>query len=325
MKLIAELCQNHNGDEALLEQMVHAAAEAGATHVKIQNIYVKNLTYRPQFEDGLVVNGVTHSIKRPFHSEYERLKTLELSEGTIRNFINLCLDLKVVPLTTCFARDDIKQCLDLGFPEIKVASYDCASFPLLRELAKSFKHIYVSTGATFDHEIAYAAQILNEQNTNFSLLHCVTKYPTQLHDFNLERLNYLQQFCTEVGLSDHSLVERDGIIASLSAIMLGASVIERHFTILEKDKTKDGPVSITPSMLNELASFSKLNQIERQAYLTSLAPEWKNILIGQSKRELTDEELLNRDYYRGRFASPIFEGQHNVTKMVFNWEETPLQ
>lgn len=325
MKLIAELCQNHNGDEALLEQMVHGAAEAGATHVKIQNIYVKNLTYRPQFEDGLVVDGVTRSIKRPFQSEYERLKTLELSESVIQRFIRLCHDLKVVPLTTCFVRDDIQHCLDLGFPEIKVASYDCASFPLLRELAKSFDHIYVSTGATFDHEIEHAAQILNKQNADFTLLHCVTKYPTQLHDFNLERLKYLKQFCKEVGLSDHSLVARDGITASLSAIALGATVIERHFTVLEKDKTKDGPVSITPSMLNELASFSKLDQNARQDYLTSLLPEWKKILIGQAKRELTDEELLNRDYYRGRFASPIFEGQHNMTKMIFNWEETPLQ
>ena len=324
MKFIAELCQNHNGDEAILNDMLHQASESGATHVKIQNIYVKNLTFRPQFEEGLIVNGEIRSIKRPFESEYERLKSLELSEKIVSKFVTSCKKINVIPLTTCFARDDVKSSADLGFEEIKIASYDCASFPLLRDVSQKFRHIYISTGATFDHEIEHAATVMKQHNADFSFLHCVTKYPTNLSDFNLARLFYLKKLVPNVGLSDHSLVKKDGIFASCAAIALGASIIERHFTILDEDKTKDGPVSITPSQLRELDEFARLDNKKQYESLNSTLPGWKQTLLGQEKRALSNEELLNRDYYRGRFASPIFEGDNNMTKMIFNWEETPV-
>ena len=74
--IIAELCQNHNGDLDILRKMVDAAAEAGASHIKIQHILTKNLVYRPAFEKGLISDGITHAIKRPWRPEYERLKAL---------------------------------------------------------------------------------------------------------------------------------------------------------------------------------------------------------------------------------------------------------
>ena len=152
-----------------------------------------------------------------------------------------------------FCKNDVLH-KQLGFEEIKVASYDCASYQLLRELRDNFKHVYISTGATFDDEIETAAQVFSDCKEKFSFLHCVTKYPTQLSDFNLARLKFLEKYSKAVGLSDHSLVSRDGVFATKCAIYLGASIIERHLPLAE-DKTKDGPVSVTPKLLKEISLF----------------------------------------------------------------------
>ena len=324
MKIIAELCQNHNGNEKILHEMVREAAEAGATHVKVQNIYVKNLTHRPEFDVGVSDNTQIKVVKRPFLLEYNRLQSLELNDKILERFIELCKEHDVIPLTTCFARDDVLHARQLGFEEIKVASYDCASYQLLRELRDNFKHVYISTGATFDDEIKTAAGIFDGCRDKLSFLHCVTKYPTPLSDFNLARLEFLKQFSNEVGLSDHSLVSRDGVFSTKCAVYLGASIMERHFTILAEDKTKDGPVSITPKLLRELSLFCSKDKNDQKKELDSILPNWETILIGDRQRVLSDEEILNRAYFRGRFASPRIKGRHDSSNMIYNWEETLL-
>ncbi len=324
MKIIAELCQNHNGDYKILSHMIEEAAKNGATHVKIQNIFTKNLTFRTQFENGLTLNDKIITIKRPFQTEYERLKKLELDYDVVSKFITRCKDFSVVPMTTCFARGDISDLINVGFEEIKIASYDCASFKLIKDLSNSFKCIYLSTGASYDEEIKLASKILNRAEVNFYLLHCVTKYPTKLYDFNLNKMIWLKKYSNNIGLSDHSHVKTDGIIASKIAIFLGANVIERHFTILDEQKTKDGPVSITPEMLREIIDFSKLSHSDQKLIIKKDLPDWESILLGNENRELSHEELLNRDYYRGRFATPRVKNKHHSSSMIFNWEEIEI-
>ncbi len=323
MKLIAELCQNHNGDFELVKRMVDAAAEAGATHVKIQTIYADYLSFRPQFEMGLEQEGKTLAIKRPWKPEYERLKKLELNPDDCAAFVEYCNSVGVEPLTTCFARGTVNEIKQQGFREIKVASYDCASYQLLRELADNFGYLYVSTGATFDDEIQNASEVLKEKKADFSFLHCVTIYPTPLEAMNLARIEWLNKYCDIVGFSDHSLVTRDGVIASKAAIACGAGVVERHFRILGADKTKDGPVSITAEQLRELAVFSNLSHEEQIVALDEQHPDWRT-MTGSQHRDLTESELLNRDYYRGRFATPRKAGDQRASAMIFNWEETKI-
>ena len=89
-QLIAELCQNHNGDEKIVEEMVHAAAESGADYAKIQSIDSNELTYRERFENGLIEGGKVKVIKRPYQSEYDRLKKLDLTEEFQLNFHKIC-------------------------------------------------------------------------------------------------------------------------------------------------------------------------------------------------------------------------------------------
>jgi N,N'-diacetyllegionaminate synthase len=319
-KLIAEFCQNHNGDFDLLERMVEAAAKSGATHGKMQTIFANTVTYRPQFEDGLIQSGDIKSIKRPYADEYKRLKGLEISYKETEKFIKVCNENEIIPMTTCFVRSHVNKLFDLGFRSIKVASYDCASFPMLRDLSNKFNEIIVSTGATYDDEVIHAADIL--KGTNFSMLHCVTLYPTPLDQMHMLRMDWLRTLAPSVGYSDHSLVTGTGLLASKAALTLGADIIERHFTLLPATETRDGPVSINKEQLQELSDFSKLSKDEQLIRMDYDYPNWK-VVIGKKNRMLTNEELLNRDYYRGRFASPRKETVSG-DRMIFNWEETPL-
>jgi N,N'-diacetyllegionaminate synthase len=319
-KIIAEFCQNHNGDFELLTRMIEEASKSGATHGKMQTIFAKNISFRPQFEEGLIQDGVVKSIKRPYYDEYKRLKSLEISYEQMGKFIKICNDNGLIPMTTCFSRDNINSLVEQGFNSIKVASYDCASFPMIKELANNFDELVISTGATYDDEIKDTARLLCDKN--FSFLHCVTLYPTPLDRMHMARMEWLKELNPEVGYSDHSLVSETGLLASKAALALGASVIERHFTILAADKTKDGPISINAKQLDEISKFSKLDTEEMIVQMDKNYPNWR-VVIGEKYRRLSDEELLNRDYYRGRFAS-LREESVSGSRMINNWESTTL-
>ncbi|TGL98079.1 general stress protein [Leptospira barantonii] len=313
--IIAECCQNHNGDREILKRMIHEAAKTGANYCKIQAIRSKELTHRERFDLGITENGITKTIKRPFEPEQERLKKLDLNLETEQWFVDECLRAGISPMTTVFTRDSVTDVKDMGFQAVKIASYDCSSYPLLRDVKKVWKKIYVSTGATKDAEIEYANEIL--EGSDYTFLHCVTIYPTPIKDLNLRRMNYLRRFTSRVGFSDHTKIADTGLTASKIALALGADCIERHFTVLGPTETKDGPVSVNPKELTELVEFSKLPKFERMERIKKEFPDWE-ISLGAQFRALTHEELLNRDYYRGRFAS-FRDGAP-----VYNWEDVIL-
>ncbi|MBM3706865.1 MAG: general stress protein [Actinobacteria bacterium] len=314
MKIITEFCQNHNGSFDILKKMICEAAEGGATHGKIQTIFADDLSFRERFEEGKIDSkGNIITIKRPYKQEYQRLKSLELSYDQHQLFIEECKKSGLIPLTTSFNITSICKLKDLGWQSIKVASYDCGSLPMIRALADNFNELIISTGATFDYEIENTANYLNNINKKFTFLHCITIYPTPLKYMNLKRMEYLKKFTQSVGLSEHSLVSTDGIKASIAAIYLGANTVERHFTVLPEEETRDGKVSVRKKHLKELVYFSKLSKNDQKEYIYKNVPEFEKML-GRYKRELIKEELLNRDYYRGRFCNKI------KGKQIFNWE-----
>ena len=136
-------------------------------------------------------------------------------------------------------------------------------------------------------------------------------------------MRFLQKFKAPVGFSDHSSSQRFPNLASMVAIYLKAQVIERHFSILSPGDTKDGKISIGPSELGKLAIFSKLPRYRQKEILDSHKYSWEKI-IGNYRRYMSKPELLNRAYYRGRFASRLSNRGPDSTEVVFNWEETPL-
>lgn len=314
MKLIAEFCQNHNGDMSILKDMVWSATESGATHGKIQTIFADDLSFRDEFERGVVDSqGNIAAIKRPYQVEYDRLKGLELEYKQHDEFIGECKKANLIPLTTAFNITSISHLKNMGWKSIKVASYDCGSLPLVDVLSDSFDELIISTGATYDDEIKATASLLNKKKKQFSFLHCVTLYPTPLNEMHLNRMNFLREFTKSVGLSEHSKTSESGVKACLAALYLGADVIERHFTILSEDETRDGAVSITGKHIKEISIFNGLTKIEQEYYIKEKIPEFASML-GKERRILSSGELSNRLYYRGRFCNKLND------KQVYNWE-----
>jgi sialic acid synthase SpsE len=310
-KIIAEVCQNHLGNREVISQMIREAAVAGAEYVKGQIIFSEDLTYRERFEQGIVENnGVVKAIKRPYKPEFERLRTLDLTPDDYRWFVEEAISNKIKPMVTIFSRRRIELAAKLPWPEkiVKVASYDCASYKLLDELCDVFDHLVVSVGGTTDEEIVKAVETVKKRGKKLTLLHCVISYPNTLDMCNLARLKWLKKHASSVGWSDHTKVSENGLKAAKVAAMLGADMIERHFTVLAQDQTKDGPISVNPETLRELVEFCHLPLKSKKKIIETEIPDWQ-VMLGSEKRELTHKEMLNRDYYRGRFAS-----------MVYNWE-----
>jgi sialic acid synthase SpsE len=313
INLIAEFCQNHLGDISILEQMVIEAKSSGATHAKIQGLYSNELTMRKEFEDP---DG---KLYRPYSKEFLRLKFLELSFETEGWFVQHCIKNSITPMITVFTHKGLERAKLAGFKSIKIASYDCASKPIIKKVLEFADEIVISTGATFWKEICETVDLINsckKQSQNIALLHARTIYPTKLEDFGLLRMSALRYFGFHVGLSDHTKPSDNQLIASKIAIVLGAEYIERHFTILEREKTKDGPISITPSELCELKEFTQKDRVDQLIDISNVD------LLGSlhcNSLEPSKEEILNRNYYRGRVAS-TYDGIQ-----VFSWEDIAIE
>lgn len=316
-KFIAELCQNHLGKIKLIEEMVKRCAKNGSSIVKIQHIFAEDLSERYQFENGLTKNGKILCITRPYENEFKRLKKLELNKQNLIKFIKICKKFNVEPAITCFNRSRVDEIYKLGFKTIKVASYDCGSYPLIKDLIKKFKKIIVSTGASYKHEIEKCSKILSKSSCEYSMLHCTTIYPTPLDKINIFKIKFLKSLCKTVGFSDHSNsigINKD--LASKLAIFYGAEIIERHITILDYNKTRDGIVSLYPEDIREIINFSNLSKNEQKKHLLNKYKFNFSILKKGINYKLSHVEKLNRDYYRGRFVSKI-----DNEKIFYNWED----
>ena len=277
MKIIAEMCQNHNGDMDLLETMVVEAAKNGADICKIQTIEAKHLIYWKEFEDFL-----------PYEKEYERLKSLELSIDDEKKFVAICRQNKVEPMTTVFEHRGFKRFNDVGYKLMKISGYSAQIvLPKIKEF--NFEHLYISTSSMTYREIEWLTKHLklNLPYRNYTLLNCTCVYPTPLEKLNLQNIEFYKKHFgfKNVGLSDHTNPHEDNLLSSKLAIYQGIDVLERHFTILGKDETRDGKVSITPDMLSELKRFSMLSPKE----------QYKEI------NELNETQKFNHHYYRNRF------------------------
>ena len=297
--------------------MIKEAASAGSTHVKIQSIFSQDVTNRKEFER---LESSSTYFSRPYIQEVNRLRELELSLDDHKFFIDYAHQKDLIPLTTIFTKDSAEKIGELDWPVsiVKVASYDGMSFPLIDILASKFKHLIISTGACYDEEIIEVNNKIKEKHPDVKItyLHCVTKYPQNVSDGRLLRINWLKQFSHSVGLSDHS--GRDfPVFLSKVAIYLGIDYLERHFTSRKFNETKDGPVSINKNELSNLVDFSKKN---KETQLSELTNEYSRDLLNKSltyqQSMSTIDEVRTRNYYRGRFASKNKDGSYN-----FNWNQ----
>ena len=268
MKIITELCQNHNGDISIVKDMVEQAKLGGADICKIQSIKADSLTNRSEYE-----------AFRTYQSEYDRFKELELSYDDEKKFIDFC-GKDIIPMTTIFSTNDYDYYNSLGYDYLKLSGYSMEAFDYGLKLDKfDFKHLVFSTSSLTLNEIKKC--IDNLKGVDFTILHCVCLYPTPFEKLNLQSIEHLKTLHDKVGFSDHS----DNLLPSKLAIFQGIDMLERHFTILDKEETRDGKVSVTPKELQEIKTFS--NYTKEGQYL---------VLNG-----FNEEQQFNHEYYQGRF------------------------
>lgn len=311
VRLIAEFCQNHNGKRTVLKSLIESAARSGFTHGKIQGLYSSELTKRVDFEDP------RSPIYRPYDREFERLRYLDLSIEDEKWFVGESLKFGIVPMITVFTHYGVERAKEAGFNSIKIASYDCSSLPLIKSAASFAKELIVSTGATAWLQVRETAELLmnlSQNGISVALLHARTIYPAKASDTGLARMIALRDFKIPIGFSDHSRPDTDELWATKFAIFFGAEIVERHYTVLEKSETKDGPVSIDEVQAREICRFANLSNSGRAQELISrmhLAGNYLNI----SDLNPSEIERTNSKYYRGRVASKIND------KEIFGWEE----
>lgn len=309
-RMIAELCQNHNGSFSVVKEMIDKCAEQRITFAKIQALYSDELVYRPEFESQ---TSNPLEMFRPFAKEKQRLSMLDLSPREEEQFVSLCDKAGIKAMITTFTHEGVRRAEGAGFKYVKIASYDSTNFELISRVLPFATELFISTGATTTTEIKALINflVLNNALKKTTILHCKTEYPNDLNRVNLGRLEYLRQFGLPVGFSDHSpaVLENGDLnpnrnLASLLAIHLGATVIERHFTVLPTNETKDGKISATAEDFEELITFSSSNEDKRISKLQEFEFDL-NIVIGNTENgyEPSVAEWLNRRYYQGRVRS----------------------
>ncbi len=245
--IIGEAGVNHNGKMSLAKKLVDVAQQTKVDFVKFQTFKVENVISK-HAKKALYQKKNTDSKS----SLYEMLKPLELSFNQFIELKQYCIKSKIEFLSTPHDLESIEFLNKLGQKYFKIASGDINNYPMLKEISSLKQNVILSTGMSDLNEIDKALNVLSKNglsNSKITLLHCTTEYPTPINDINLNAMVFMKDhFKLRVGFSDHSL----GFEASISAVALGAEVIEKHFTTSKKLKGPDHLASLEP---NELKKF----------------------------------------------------------------------
>lgn len=299
--IIAEAGVNHNGNPEMAFQLVNAAVEAGADAVKFQTFVADNMVTKDALKADYQRN-TTDS----YESQFAMLKRLELSHDMHHELMQYCNDCNIQFLSTAFDMESLEFLVsDLNVETLKISSGDLTNGPLLLAHAVTGKKLIVSTGMATNEEIEDALAVIAFGLINSSkkpsrqefksiydsdigqqalrekvtLLHCTSEYPAPFEDINLLAIKTMREtYGLKVGYSDHS----QGLLVPISAVSLGASLIEKHFTL---DRTLDGPdhmASLEPDELKEMVS--SIRKIE--------------VILGDGNKTPRSSEIKNRNIAR---------------------------
>lgn len=245
--IIAEVGVNHNGSLELAKKLVDVAVECGADAVKFQTFKAATLvTKSAKQADYQTANTGKQE------SQFDMLKRLELSEADHQELVDYCQLKNIEFMSTPFDLQSIQFLNGLGVNRFKIPSGEITNYPYLKMVGAYNKEIVLSTGMATLADIEAALNLLIESGTDkdkITILHATTDYPTQMQDVNLTAMQTIAQaFKVKVGYSDHT----PGIEVPTAAVALGASIIEKHFTL---DKNLPGPdhkASLEPQELQAM-------------------------------------------------------------------------
>lgn len=275
--IIAEAGVNHNGDIELAKKLIDVAVNAGADCVKFQT-----------FNAGRIA---THAAKKADYqaqttdrneTQHEMLRRLELTPAMHHELIAHCKILNIGFFSTGFDIKSVDFLASLGQNLFKIPSGEITNLPYLRHIGRLGKPIILSTGMSNMPEIESAIKALEQAGTprsKITVLHCTTEYPTPMCDVNLHAMQSIQtELGVAVGYSDHTL----GIEVAVAAVAMGATVIEKHFTLDRNLPGPDHKASLEPAELKTMVSSIRNIELALGDGVKQLAPsEAKNILVAR--------------------------------------------
>jgi len=245
--IIAEAGVNHNGNVDTAIKLCKAAKDAGADSIKFQTWKTENIISKnvEQAKYQQINTGLKES-------QYDMLKRLELSYNDFKQIKNYCDSIGIVFSSTADEEESLDFLLQLGVPFIKIGSGEINNIPFLRYIGSKKMPVLLSTGMSYLSDVDNAYRILKTAGTaDISILHCTTNYPCPYNDVNLNVLRTLKEsFHCPVGYSDHTI----GIEIPVAAVVMGASIIEKHFTLDTKMDGPDHAASASPQQFKEMVS-----------------------------------------------------------------------
>ena len=294
--IIAEAGVNHNGSLDMARKMVDAAVAAGADVVKFQTFKAEKM-----ISSGAPKAGYQMEATGTDESQLEMVKELELDESAHQSLFRYCRDKGTIFLSSPFDLDSIALLNRLGMQIFKIPSGEITNLPYLRKLGGLKKKLIMSTGMADLGEIEDALLALMQSGTppeDITVLHCNTEYPTSFEDVNLSAMLTIKAVFpgVNIGYSDHTV----GIEVPIAAVALGASVIEKHFTLDKNMKGPDHKASLEPDELK--AMVHAIRNIEKAlgSGLKKPSPsELKNKLIARKSifadRDICKGELFTEE------------------------------
>lgn len=280
--IIAEAGVNHNGSMDMAKQLVDAAADSGADYVKFQTFKTEKLV------SVLAKKAAYQTQNTNSDSQFEMLKKLELSEEQHHELVAYCKQKNIKFLSTAFDLESVDLLNTLNIQLFKIPSGEITNLPYLEKIGSLKKDVIISTGMCVMSEIEDAMTVLIDAGTNrndISVLHCTTDYPTAMQDVNLRAMLTIQkQLNVRVGYSDHTV----GIEVAIAAVAMGATIIEKHFTL---DKSLSGPdhkASLEPAELK--AMVTAIRSVENALGKWDKQPtetEQKNMLVARKSIHLS--------------------------------------
>lgn len=275
--IIAEAGVNHNGDMNIAKRLIEVAKAAGANAVKFQTFKTELLVSKnaPKADYQKATTDAAEN-------QFDMIKKLELSVEDHAVLIDYCREVGIEFLSSPFDLESIDLLHEIGLPLFKIPSGEITNLPYLKKIAAFNKSVILSTGMSTLEEVEEAVNLIVANGTDknkITLLHCNTEYPTPYEDVNLKAMQALKEtFGVEVGYSDHT----QGIEVPIAAVALGATVIEKHFTL---DKSLPGPdqlASLDPQELKQMVdSIRRIEKALGSGAKEVSTSEKKNIAIAR--------------------------------------------
>lgn len=329
--IIAEAGVNHNGSLDLAKQLIDKAVEAGVDIIKFQTFKSEKLVSKAAKQ----AEYQQRNIGKKDEGQLAMLKKLELSQAAHEELITYCNEKGIRFFSTAFDMDSIDYLHSLNMVLWKIPSGEITNYPYLRKIAQYQEPVILSTGMCELTDIEAALNVLLQfgvTKEQITILHCNTEYPTPFADVNLKAMLEIgEKLGVQIGYSDHT----KGIEVPIAAVALGATVIEKHFTL---DKNMEGPdhkASLEPDELKAMVSaIRNIEQALGSGHKTISESERKNIEIARKSivaacpikagELLTEENLTVKR--PGNGINPMRWNEVVGTRAVHNYnEEDPIE